>query len=134
MEKLKVLLADDHDGFRRTLADFLRVQSGLEVVDQAIDGIEAIEKSERYHPDIVLMDINMPRRNGFEATKAIKSRLPLTKVILLSINAGEVYRQMAQQYSADYFVDKSCMKNALLAIVATVQAEITSEVAGVHAA
>ncbi len=80
MQKLKVLLADDHDSFRRILIAFLRAQKDVEVVGEAVDGQEAVEQAERFHPDLVLMDIHMPKQNGLEATKAIKNRWPSTRV------------------------------------------------------
>ena len=134
MNRLKVLLADDHDGFRRTLAGFLSLQHGVEVVAEAVDGNEAVEQSERYRPDLVLIDFNMPRRNGLEAAKAIKARLPLTKVVILSVNSDEIYQAMARQYSADFFIDKASMKNSLLLIVSGLLSGTSNTVAGAHAA
>jgi DNA-binding NarL/FixJ family response regulator len=116
MYKLKVLLADDHDSFRRILIAFLRAQKDVEVVGEAIDGQEAIEQAERFHPDLVLMDIHMPKQNGLEATKAIKNRWPSTKVFILSMDPSEFYRKNTQDF-ADGFIAKTSMKSALLSIL-----------------
>ena len=120
MYKLKVLLADDHDSFRRILVAFLRAQKDIEVVGEANDGQDAIEQVERFHPDLVLMDIHMPRQNGIEATKAIKNRWPDTKVFILSMDPSEFYRKNTQDF-ADGFIAKSSIKNALLKVLASEQ-------------
>jgi DNA-binding NarL/FixJ family response regulator len=116
MYKLKVLLADDHDSFRRVLLGFLRAQEGIEVVGEAVDGQAAIEQTERLRPDLILMDIHMPKQNGIEATKTIKIRWPATKIIILSMDPDEYYRRNMQDF-ADGFIAKSSMKNALLSVL-----------------
>jgi DNA-binding NarL/FixJ family response regulator len=96
MHALKVLLVDDHDGFRRLLSSFLKKQEGVEVIGEAIDGEDAIAQSENLRPDLVLMDLEMPK----------------TRVVVLSIHGSEVYRRAAREYSADGFIDKNSMKFA----------------------
>ena len=120
MQKLKVLLADDHESFRRILIAFLRAQKDVEVVGEAIDGQEAVEQAERFHPDLVLMDIHMPKQNGLEATKAIKNRWPSTRVFILSMDPSEFYRRNTQDF-ADGFIAKTSMKRALLSILSSEQ-------------
>jgi DNA-binding NarL/FixJ family response regulator len=117
MNKLKVLVADDHEGFRRLLASFLRSQPGVEIVGEAANGAEAISQTEKLHPDLVLMDLDMPKCDGYEATREIKHRLPGTKVVILSIHSGDEYRRRAWQNSADGFIDKGSMKHALLEVL-----------------
>jgi DNA-binding NarL/FixJ family response regulator len=85
---MRVLLADDHALFRAGLASLLKAW-GLQVVGQASNGGEAIEKARQLHPDLVFMDINMPNLNGLEATRAIKAELPETKVIMLTVSDDE---------------------------------------------
>ncbi|MGD0038272.1 MAG: response regulator transcription factor [Bacteroidota bacterium] len=126
MHKLKVLLADDHDSFRRILIAFLRTQKDIEVVGEAVDGQEAIEQAERYQPDLVLMDIHMPKQNGIEATKTIKNRWPGTKVFILSMDPSEFYQRNTQDF-ADGFIAKSSMKNALLQVLASEQSNYLME-------
>jgi DNA-binding NarL/FixJ family response regulator len=120
MQKLKVLLADDHESFRRILIAFLRAQKDVEVVGEAIDGQEAVEQAERFHPDLVLMDIHMPKQNGLEATKAIKNLRPSTRVFILSMDPSEFYRRNTQDV-ADGFIAKTSMKRALLSILSSEQ-------------
>ncbi|HTP13265.1 MAG TPA: response regulator transcription factor, partial [Bacteroidota bacterium] len=85
MNKLKILLADDHEGFRSLLAAFLRNQPGVELVGEAVDGEDAVDQSNLLGPDLVLMDVRMPRRNGVDATRAIKATRPQTRVVIMSM-------------------------------------------------
>ncbi|MCL4536010.1 MAG: response regulator transcription factor [Nitrospirae bacterium] len=78
MSKIKVLIADDHVLVREGIAAFLKTCDDIEVVAEASDGIEAIEKTGRLHPDVVVMDINMPRLGGYEATIEMKKINPDT--------------------------------------------------------
>lgn len=85
---MRVLLVDDHALFRAGLASLLQA-SGLDVVGQASDGEEAIAKATELHPDLIFMDITMPRRNGLEATRAIKTLLPETTIVMLTVSDDE---------------------------------------------
>jgi DNA-binding NarL/FixJ family response regulator len=82
--KTKVLIADDHALVREGIAAFLKLSDEFEVVAEASDGLEAIEKTNKHHPDIVIMDINMPKLGGLEATIEIKKMRPETKVLVLT--------------------------------------------------
>ncbi len=84
MPKKRVLIADDHALVREGISAFLKLSDDFEVVAEASDGIEAIEKTEKYHPDIIIMDINMPKLGGLEATIEIKKMWPDTKVLVLT--------------------------------------------------
>jgi len=83
--KIKVLLADDHPLLRKALRDILEEEPDIEVVGEARNGAEAVELTERDHPDIVIMDISMPIMNGVEATKRIKAANPLTLILILTV-------------------------------------------------
>jgi DNA-binding NarL/FixJ family response regulator len=85
--KTRVLLVDDHVPFRQGLHTVLDYYADLAVVGEASDGQEALACVERLRPSIVVMDINMPRMNGIEATEQIKRRFPDTVVIGLSVYA-----------------------------------------------
>jgi two-component system, NarL family, response regulator NreC len=81
---MKVLIADDHALVREGIVAFLKLDDEFEVVAEASDGLEAIEKTGKYRPDIVIMDINMPKLGGLEATLEIKKMWPDTKVLVLT--------------------------------------------------
>jgi DNA-binding NarL/FixJ family response regulator len=84
MNKIRVLLADDQDIIRTGLTIILNHQPDLEVVGQAADGVEAVELAMVLHPDVILMDIKMPRLNGIQATRQIMAALPKTQIIILT--------------------------------------------------
>jgi PAS domain S-box-containing protein len=87
--RVRVLLVDDHAMVRQGLRSVLEAYPELEVVGEASDGEEAVAFADRLNPDIVVMDINMPKMNGIDATAQIVNRRPDTVVIGLSVNAGE---------------------------------------------
>jgi len=84
MHKKKVLIADDHALVREGIVAFLKDCDDIEVIAEASDGLEAIEKTNKYHPDIIIMDINMPKLGGLEATVEIKRMYPHIKVLVLT--------------------------------------------------
>ena len=88
-EPIRVLIVDDHALFRRGLEMVLTAEDGIEVVGEGSDGHEAIEKAGEMLPDIVLMDIRMPRRSGIEACAAIKEAVPSAKIVMLTISDEE---------------------------------------------
>ncbi len=110
---MKILVVDDHAPFRRSLAEFLRSQAGIELVGEAANGNEAVEQAERLHPDLVLMDVSMPTMSGYDATRIIKDRYPETRVVILSSHSGEVYRSAAHESNADGYIEKSAMKSGI---------------------
>ena len=117
MRALRVLIADDNDGFRRVLGLYLAEQEGVEIVGEATEGVNAIALAEKLKPDLVLMDLEMPDADGFEATREVKLRSPNTTVIILSMHGGDAYRKNAWRHAADGFIDKAEMKEDLLAIL-----------------
>jgi DNA-binding NarL/FixJ family response regulator len=124
MNTLKVLLVDDHERFRKSVASFLCELAFVEIVGEAANGEDAILQTEKLHPDLVLMDLDMPERDGFQATREIKLRVPRTKVVILSMHDGEAYRRMAWRHSADGFIDKAQMKVNLLEIISREQGRL----------
>jgi DNA-binding NarL/FixJ family response regulator len=88
-DAVRVLIVDDHALFRRGLQMVLENEGDIEVVGEASDGHEAVERAEKTTPDVVLMDVRMPKRSGIEATRAIKDVLPSTKILMLTISDEE---------------------------------------------
>lgn len=89
MERIRVLLADDHALFREGVAGILAAQPDFEVVGEANDGLEALVKARELAPDLVLMDIQMRGCDGLEATQRIKQELPATTVVILTVRDEE---------------------------------------------
>lgn len=112
---IRILIADDHKDFRNVVREFLSRLPNVIVVGEAEDGVDVIDKTESLDPDIVLMDITMPGRNGLEATRIIKRRWPAKKVVIATMHDGDFYRSQAEEVLADGFIVKSSIRSGLLA-------------------
>jgi DNA-binding NarL/FixJ family response regulator len=88
-EPVRVLVVDDQELFRRGLTMLLAVESGIEVVGEAGDGVEGTALAESAAPDVVLLDVRMPKRSGIEACLAIKEAVPTAKIIMLTVSDEE---------------------------------------------
>jgi len=88
-ETIRVVIVDDHALFRRGLDLVLSEEPDIKVVGEAADGIEAVHRAEEMAPDVVVMDVRMPRSTGIEAARRIRERLPDTKVIMLTVSDNE---------------------------------------------
>jgi DNA-binding NarL/FixJ family response regulator len=102
--RTRVLIADDRPGARAGLRVLLATRPEIELVGEAADGQEALELVERYHPDVVLLDVRMPHLDGIQATRRIKENWPEARVVLLSMYAA--YRPEAMAAGADRFLVK----------------------------
>src|SRR5215212_1681849 len=88
-DAIRVLIVDDHALFRRGLIQVLLFEDGIEVVGEGEDGEDAITKAEELAPDVVLMDVRMPRVSGIEATRKLAEALPTTKILMLTVSDEE---------------------------------------------
>lgn len=91
LDKISVILADDHVLVRKGLRKILEMERDIEVVDEASDGYEAIEKVKQKSPDVLLLDINMPRLNGVEVTKILNEECLDTNIVILTIYDDREY-------------------------------------------
>lgn len=88
-DKTRVLLVDDHTLFRQSLAYLLQQSDDIELVGQAGDGVEGVDKARELMPDVILMDIRMPRRGGMEATRLIRQEMPGINILMLTVSDEE---------------------------------------------
>jgi len=90
-KRIRVLIADDHQVVRDGLSAILQTKDDIVVVGEARDGMEAVEKARQLQPDVILMDISMPRMNGVEATRVLKEQVPHSKIVVLTMYEEEEY-------------------------------------------
>jgi len=117
---IRIMLADDHRIFRKGLRSLLSEKANIEVVAEADDGGEALEKASKYKPEIIIMDIAMPKMDGIEATRQIRERLPDTEVLILSMHAKKAYIDQVLKAGAKGYVLKDSDEDNLIAAINTV--------------
>ena len=91
MEKIKVRIADDHRVVREGLAAILKTKEDIHVIGEAQDGMEAVEKARALLPDVILMDVSMPRMGGVEATRQVKREFPHIGIVALTMYEEQQY-------------------------------------------
>lgn len=106
-KNIGVIIADDHLLVRQGLKNLLEMQEGIKILDEAVDGVEAVEKTLEINPDILLLDINMPKMNGIEVLTKIKKENPNQKIIILSIHNTREYVEESIRRGADGYVSKN---------------------------
>ncbi len=109
MDKIRILIADDHEIVRKWIRKILEKQIDMDVVDEAADGREAVEKILKHHPDIVLTDIVMPEMNGLEVVRQIRKSGMKTLFIILSIHKNDAYVYEAFMTGASGYLVKPCL-------------------------
>jgi DNA-binding NarL/FixJ family response regulator len=88
-EVIRVLIVDDHSLYRRGLQTVLDTEDGIEVVGEAADGIEAVDQAEETLPDVIVMDVSMPKRGGIDACRVIRQRVPSARILMLTSSDDE---------------------------------------------
>jgi DNA-binding NarL/FixJ family response regulator len=119
---LRILIADDHAVVRFGLKTILNGQEGWQVVGEAASGAEALALALQLQPDVAVLDINMPGMSGLDALKAIKERLPATRVVILTLHYSMEWMQEIRRAGGKGYVSKSDADQDLVAAVATVAA------------
>lgn len=119
---IRVLLVDDHTLVRESLVGILQSDGDIEVVAQAADGIEALEKALAARPDIVITDLSMPRLNGIELLRRLREALPETRVLVLTMHQEDQYVLQAVRVGASGYLVKDSAAAELLAAVRSLHA------------
>jgi len=122
MEKIKILLAEDHVVVREGTRELIQHEDDMEVVGEAGDGEEAVELATQTHPDVIIMDVNMPKLNGIEATKQIKVKLPSTAILILSAYDNDQYISALLEAGAAGYLLKNIKGKELIDAVRAVHA------------
>ncbi len=117
---IKILVVDDHKLFRQGLVSMLSESPDIEVVAEATNGSEAIDKVSAFSPDVILMDIGMPEQNGIEATKFIHQNHSESRVIALSMHADKHYIKAMLEAGASGYLFKNCTFSQLIEGITTV--------------
>ena len=124
MHPMRILIVDDQSALLRGVRSLLSSRSDWLVCGEANDGVEAVEKAKTLRPDLVLMDISMPRMDGLQATRIIRRELPESKVVLVSQNDPTVVARQATEVDASGYVAKSDLSHQLLPTIDRVVAGI----------
>lgn len=103
---IRVLIADDHALVRESVRAILANEADIEVIATAGDGQEAVEMSQTHHPDVVVMDISMPKMDGIHATELIRSKDQATRIVILSMHVNAALVQQALRMGAGAYVLK----------------------------
>jgi DNA-binding NarL/FixJ family response regulator len=119
---VRILLADDQALIRAGFRKLLDTEAGMDVVGEAADGLEAVELARRAHPDVVLMDIRMPRLDGIGATRRIAEQLPATRVLILTTYDLDEYVFHALRAGASGFLLKDAEAEDLMTAIRVVAA------------
>jgi DNA-binding NarL/FixJ family response regulator len=112
--RLRILIVDDHEIFRRGLRTVLETRPDFEICGEATDGLEAIEKTKALDPDVVVMDVSMPRVDGLQALRIIHGQSPRSKVLILSQHDSTFMLDAAVKAGAGGYVTKSQVSRCLL--------------------
>ena len=106
IKRISVLLADDHAAVRKSLKILLELDSGIEVVGEAANGLDAVRLARSLHPEVIVMDLAMPLLTGLQATQQIMEMLPATKVLILSAHPDQEYIRQAMVSGASGYLIK----------------------------
>ena len=120
MDRIRILLADDHELVRSGLLKLLETYKDLVVVGEAGDGLEAIEKTKTLNPDVLVIDLSMPKLSGIEATKIIRKECPKVAVLVLTMHQNEEYVYQIFKSGAGGYILKDAGKDDLASAIRTV--------------
>ena len=115
MDRIRILIADDHEIFRKGLRSLLEPRAEFQICGEAANGLEVVESAKQLLPDVILMDISMPQIDGLQATRIIRSQLPNCQVLILSQHDSPHMLSAALKAGASAYVTKSQVSRSLLA-------------------
>jgi DNA-binding NarL/FixJ family response regulator len=101
-----ILIVDDHANIRRIIRDFFEGNSGFEVCGEAVDGEDAIRRAKELNPDLIILDLSMPRMNGVDAARVLKRILPQTPIVMLTCHEPSALGHVAHAAGIDAICEK----------------------------
>jgi DNA-binding NarL/FixJ family response regulator len=122
---IRVLIADDHPLFRQGIQALFLSEAGIEVVDEAVDGSDAVAKAERHRPDVALIDAAMPGLSSFDAARSIRRCSPETRILFLAVYDDEECLPLAMEAGASGYLLKNSPPAQIVAAVRQVSRGIT---------
>lgn len=118
---VKIMIADDHSMIREGLKNLLELEGDIQVIAEAVDGVDCLEKLNVCTPDVLLLDINMPRKNGLEVLQSLKNSSSKVKVLVLTVHNEVEYLMKAVDIGVDGYILKDSesaeLKKAIFAVV-----------------
>ncbi len=124
MGPVRILVVDDFAEWRRTIASIISEDPGLEIIEEASDGLEAVEKCKELQPDLVVLDVGLPKISGLEAARRIREVSPGTKILFLTATPGRDVMRAAMEIGAVGYIAKA---NALRDLMPAVRAAVVDE-------
>jgi two-component system response regulator NreC len=133
MDTIRLMLVDDHEVVRTGLKTFLETQPGLQVIAEANNGREAIERALEIRPDIIVMDITMPDMDGLEATREIKAQWPEAVILTLTVHADKYFfMEMLSAGAAGYLTKQVASEELVVAIKSVARGDVYLQPALAH--
>ncbi len=106
LHSIRTLIVDDSAAALNSVCGFLKLQQNVEIVGTAADGSEGLSAAHALHPDLVLMDVQMPVMNGIEAASRLRQELPATRIVMVTVHDNPEVRQACRESGADAFIAK----------------------------
>jgi len=113
----RILVVDDSEPVRRSIQTLLGSRKGWRICGEAADGIQAVAEAKSLHPDVIIMDVSMPKMNGLDAARIILREVCESRILIISQNDPEIVRRQAIESRAHGFVEKSHIHRDLISAV-----------------